>query len=123
MPEPLNNPAPGLMAFDGTVHTRAATRITEQQARQAALVVCDRTGTPDGARPVLELLGLIDAPGQPVRRWDTPGIVHGTRSAVAWHQAHPDPRMHALCARCRDYLAVQERSAKTRRERAPRGTP
>jgi hypothetical protein len=105
---------PPLTAFDTTVHTHAATRLTGEQARQAALVTCDRTGSAADAAPVLELLGLIPATTAPVRRWDSAGIVHGTRSAVEWHQNHADPRMRALCQRCRDYLEVQERSAKRR---------
>lgn len=84
---------------------------TPEQANAAALVVCERTGSPEAAAPVLEMLGLIGAPTGPTRRWDSVGVVHGTRSAVEWHDEQTNQQHRTLCGPCQQYADVTGRLA------------
>lgn len=116
MREPLNEPRPGLTPFDTTVHTRAATRATEQQARRAALVICDLAGTPDDALAPLAALDLID-PYTPLPATADAGAnlrklsgnaTHGTASGLSWHQRTRVP----LCGLCRGWANRDENGAR-----------
>lgn len=105
-----------LVPFDTTIHTRTATRATEQQARRAALAICDLAGTPDDALAPLPALGPID-PYTPLpdtadaganQRKLSGNAPHGNATGLDWHRRTRVP----LCGLCRGWANRHENGAR-----------